>query len=96
MTKNLFDTSEHIRKLRNVFRDYGSTGLQLSGPAVDNIMSQLEVLLFDVRQLECEVSRLRWNSDARSEQALLAACAENSNVVLFPTRHRDNVQEVGR
>ena len=87
-----YEVSDGLTEMRRFLADFEETGVSLSDAAVRGFRAQLKELTISARRMEHEVSRHRWNEQARSdlkrleeqEQIVLAEAARpDSNVLLL-------------
>lgn len=90
MARLSLELSDGLAELRDLLSDYTHEPLVLQPDDARTLMEVCAVLRDRARKLENEVSRGRWNREARRERlaeadAILAAvAAPESNVRLFP------------
>jgi hypothetical protein len=89
----LYALSDGLKALRSRFA--GHCALEMNGRGVAMIVEEIEMLRERALQLEHEISRRRWNDQARLEQEETEAVLEafhrpGSNIVLFPAIDRSN------
>lgn len=88
--ENFYALSDGIRALRDRLSGFDATGVIMSGEAVRQFRAQLTELLVLAGRQENEISRCRWNDQAREDRVLQAESVlrevmrPNGNVRLFP------------
>lgn len=97
MTRMSLDLSDDLARLAANFDQFAHGGLTMDSETVHGIVTVLRNLRKAARQMENEVSRLRWNEAARRERTQLSALLDEagrpgSNVTLFPTANQSEVQ----
>lgn len=91
MAKLSLELSDSLGRLADDFDQFVHGGLVLDGQSVLGIVSRLRELRRLAREMETDLSKLRWNEKARRDNARAAthdllslATTPGSNVKLFP------------
>ncbi len=84
---NLYEASDRLFAMGAKLADFEGSGL--TGTGIRNMRRELRAIAALAKSLEHEVSRLRWNEQARGDKRqvdkiLAAVKAPDSNVTLFP------------
>jgi hypothetical protein len=69
MTENLYELSDRLFELRRKFADFGHEGVMLAGDDATLIAHELKELGVLSQRQTHEISRHRWNAEARAERA---------------------------
>ena len=69
MSENLYELSDRLNMLRRQLADFEHGGVTFEGSAVGVLMSELRDCGRLAQRHEHEISRHRWNSEARRERA---------------------------